>query len=108
MAWEGHLSREGSRDLGAGKLSCMNGFVIRECPNSCAYGMGWQCLALTLEWRLWRVKRISGAYCTQMDLFNIYSREVGWGGLNPPCPGGRVKSLWLAHVGSTGLLGSRT
>lgn len=40
--------------------------------------------------------------------FCIYSREVGWGGLTPLCLGGRVKSLWLAHVGSTGLLGSST
>lgn len=64
-----HLSGEGSCDLGAGELSCMNGFVTGECPNSCAYGMGWQRLALTLEQGAWRVKRISGAYRTQMDLF---------------------------------------
>lgn len=68
-AWEGHLSGEGSRDLGAGELSCMSGFVTGECPNSCAYGTGRQRLAPTLERRAWRVKRISGAYCTQMDLF---------------------------------------
>lgn len=68
-ACEGHLSREGSRDLGAGEWSCVNGFVTGECPNSCAYGTGQQCLAVSPEQRAWRVKRISGAYGTQMDLF---------------------------------------
>lgn len=68
-AWAGHLSGEGSRDLGAGELSCMNGFVPGACPNSCALRTGWQRLAPTPEQRAWRVKRISGAYRTQMDLF---------------------------------------
>lgn len=88
-------------------LICVNGFVTGECPNSCACGTGWQCLALTPEWRAWRVKRISGTV-HRWVYFCIYSREVGWGGLTPLCLGGRVKSLWLAHVGSTGLLGSST
>lgn len=32
-----------------------------------------------------RVKRISGAYCTQMDLFTFICREVGEGGLDSHC-----------------------
>lgn len=68
-AWEGCIGGERIGDLSMDDLICVNGFVTGECPNSCACGMGWQCLALTPEWRAWRVKRISGAYCTQMGLF---------------------------------------
>jgi len=65
----------------------MNGFVTGECPNSCAYSIGWQCLALTPEQRAWRVKRISGAYCTQKDLFTYISQGGGMGRAKPTLSG---------------------
>lgn len=55
-AWEGHLSGEGSRDLGVGELSCMNGFVNEGCSNSCARSTE----GSALPW-LGRVKGVSGA-----------------------------------------------
>lgn len=67
-----------------------------------------QRVAPALEQRVWRVKRISGAYCTQMDLLTcIYSREVGWGGLNPPCLEGKVKSLSWPILGAQGCWAAR-
>lgn len=65
-----------------------------------SWAVGWGCpwralclppAALSPEQRAWRVKRISGAYCTQMDLFTSVLQEAG---------------MWRVtfHVGSIGLM----